>query len=235
VRTSEFSAAWLLVVLGLAACTSVPRPAGDSTGTLVKMAGIDNLYLSEESVYPNAKVESNGAIVADEGGFTVFYRSHSPGVLISASKGMPYGEMTLTNSWQAKCTREARTEEIQCFIALGFEGPPGTPILRFYDFWGRTICVGRHDFPGRVATVRVDEGKAVPMSQEGKGDCVSDAGATTLLDQLARGKIATITFSQRPSGVPVDAIVDLAAMNSALRVMNWLKSEAIADRYSTAP
>lgn len=234
-RSSEYGAAWLLVALGLTACASAPRPVGNTTGTLVNMAGIDNLYLSEESVYPSATVASDGAVVAHEDGFTVFYRPHSPGVLISADKGTPYGEMTLTNSWQAKCTSEIRTDEIRCSIALGFKAPPGTPILRFYDFWGRTICVGMHDFPGRVATVRVDEGNAVPMPEMGNGNCIFDAGATTLLDQLVHGKIATIRYSQRPNDVPADAIVDLAGINSALKVMSWLKSEATADRYSTSP
>lgn len=108
--------------------------------------------------------------------------------------------------WHVSCQYDQFKAERRCWTGTFGEKTPGL-ILRFFQVSytngkGPSIWVP-HDFPGRVATVRVDNGPVVSVTD-----------ASRIVEQLKAGTTAYVVFHVWPDGQR-KMIVNLTGFNEA--------------------
>lgn len=108
-----------------------------------------------------------------------------------------------SKAWGVECPIDAMTDEKKCtfhFYNVLAEGPQGGI---FVNFLGtdepQIVCAAYHDFPGKIAMIRVDRNEPVETNEAG---CVS---AIKLLPQLINGSFVTVRYSRLPGGHDTDS------------------------------
>lgn len=126
-------------------------------------------------------------------------------LLVAADGGAP-----AKAAWEVRCRVDELSDVRSCSLrngnlkpqfALLYVGPKGTPI----------VMPGVHDFPGRKATVRVDQNKAVTFAPDDQKDAAKQA---SLVEQLRQGKVARFEYHEWPTGAERGSI-DLTGFREA--------------------
>lgn len=113
-------------------------------------------------------------------------------------------------AWEVRCRVDELSDVRSCSLrngnlepqfALLLVGAKGSPI----------VMPGVHDFPGRKATVRVDQNKAIVFAPADKRD---SGKQIELVEQLRQGKVARFEYHQWPEGAQ-RASIDLAGFREA--------------------
>lgn len=99
-------------------------------------------------------------------------------------------DTTLQSGWRVDCTYDRFKDVNRCFAGIFGEAPNTAPLQVFYlNQRGPFIMAGRHDFPGRTPTVRVDEKKPMPTT-DAKG----------IIEALKSGSTAYVVYHVWPKG-----------------------------------
>lgn len=123
----------------------------------------------------------------------------------------------ITPDWKIICKTDAMNDKLDCDITSG-----RTPLFIDYSYSinPQTVCIYGHDYPGRVALIRVD--KSPPISS-GENGCVT---AAAIMPALLRSK----TISTRKVHWPYDNTVDetgpLLGLREATELLLYVRLEA---------
>ncbi len=113
--------------------------------------------------------------------------------------------------WSFFCQVDAMSDQRMCVFHRGLGG-------LFISYGGQpapqSICVFGHDFPGRIAMIRVD--KLPPVETDLSG-CTS---AKPLLDQLIAGSNVTVRRYEWPRDWPVDETSTLDGFHMTMKVID---------------
>lgn len=106
--------------------------------------------------------------------------------------GMRVDATTSSSGWRVDCTSDQYTASKRCFAATFGTGAAGSgvPFQVYYENGrGPNILAGYNDFPGREATVRIDDGVVRKASE-----------ATAIVSALSKGTTAFVIYNVWPEG-----------------------------------
>jgi invasion protein IalB len=117
---------------------------------------------------------------------------------------------TLASGWTVRCAEDHHRAERRCYAGkfgkiAGMEGPPFQ--VYYVNKVGPKIIAGFDDFPGMMATVRVDNGRVIPVSNPG-----------AIIDALRSGRTAYVIYYSWPKGEE-RMTVDVAGFAEALQLL----------------
>lgn len=117
------------------------------------------------------------------------------------SGGVDFGDGTL-RGWHTGCTTDKITDKRRCSLT-SYEAK----ITVHYTGSGspRSACVYKHDFPGRVGALRVDQNKPIRTNVEG---CISGSNLNRFLAQMRNGTTTVARAVHWPYDYNRDATAD---------------------------
>ena len=117
-------------------------------------------------------------------------------------------------AWQAECKINPMDDTQECQITdydariLVFYGLAKNPAM---------ICVIGHDFPGRLAAIRVDKNKMLAAEHEG---CMS---AGSLIEQMKAGRRVKVQYYEWPYDYPKYGEASLSGFEASLDKLRRLR------------
>ena len=174
----------LLLMIGVAT-VGVARAAPSDFADFSKATQTQEQYLSTEP--PTVKWSG---VTASGNSFTYFQDGSGD---VSA-----VGSSDLTANWSIGCKNDAMTDARSCTVS-------NSPLNLFFIFAAgkfRAVCALGHDFPGRVAQIRVGDSKPVSLGTSG---CIEGAAAVTLAAAIHPGTQIRTRIYKFPYDYPSDA------------------------------
>lgn len=113
---------------------------------------------------------------------------------------------TLPSGWRVDCLRDEYKAQTRCFAGTFAKTGVGAFQVSFINGVGPEIIVP-HDFPGRVATVRVDGGPVNPTTSP-----------QAIVEAMKTGQTAFVVFHVWPTGEQ-RATVDVSGFREAYPVL----------------
>jgi hypothetical protein len=161
---------------------------------------------------PNEVVKNDDGLVSRSGttpkGNPYWYNDKGRGYVLIIG-----AEMT-GKGWNTECEIDPITDAKECHLQRG-----ATPLL--LDMGSgttvKTICIIRHNFPGRRGAIRVDSNPAVATNANG---CVS---SPALVKQLLNGQKVTVRWVNWPRDYSVDAISEIGPLQEALDLTGYIR------------
>ena len=161
------------------------------------------------------------------------YFSNSLRIEISPSKRYQPGARVVRARWLGGCSVDAMSDRSKCRInVLDPRGLVSGGLELQVNSAGNIVvaCVIGHDFPGRIAQVRIDKNPALSTNANG---CLSGASARAIQSQLSGGKTLITRRIEWPYEYHRDTVFDVAdGWRQAHAFFRYRNSEAAARSFA---